>query len=175
MRGKQNVSDGIKWFRVSVVAGLIVVITLVGILIWARYDVGSGLEISLPERPEARGMLYIGDGVAQPGFFPFNQDDTIGSLLEAAGGTTNASDTGHLKLVVPVTGPTGAIQKVDINRAEKWLLEALPGIGPTLAQRIIDYRKLQGPFRNTEEITRVSGIGKSTYERMRDLITVGEY
>ena len=164
-----------KWLRVSVVAGLIVVITLVGLLIWARYDVGSGLEISLTDKPQAQGTLYIGDGVAQPGFFPFNQDDTIGSLLEAAGGTTNAADTGHLKLVVPVTGTTEAIQKIDINRAEKWVLEALPGVGPTLAQRIIDYRKLQGPFRNIEEITRVSGVGESTYERLRDLITVGEY
>jgi competence protein ComEA len=168
------VSDEAKWLRVSVVAGLIVVITLVGLLIWVRYDVGSGLEISLPDNPEVQGTLYIGDAVAQPGFFPFNQDDTIGSLLEAAGGTTNASDTGHLRLVVPVTGPTEAIQKVNINRAEKWLLEALPGVGPTLAQRIIDFRQLQGPFRNTEEITRVSGIGKSTYERLRNLITVGE-
>jgi competence protein ComEA len=164
----------IKWFRVFLIAGLIVIILVGSLLIWVRYDGGSVVQISLQDEPEIQGTLYIGDGVAQPGFFPFNQHDTISSLLQAAGGTTNASDVSHLKLIVPVTGPSQGSQKVDINRAEGWLLEALPGIGPTIAQRIIDYRKLQGPFRNPEEITRVSGISKDDYEKLKDLITVSE-
>jgi competence ComEA-like helix-hairpin-helix protein len=52
-------------------------------------------------------------------------------------------------------------------------LESLPGIGPTTAQAIIDYRTLNGPFLKTEDITNVSGIGAGTYERIKDLITVG--
>ncbi|MBI2849424.1 MAG: helix-hairpin-helix domain-containing protein, partial [Chloroflexi bacterium] len=65
-------------------------------------------------------------------------------------------------------------QKVDINRAEAWLLEALPGIGETLAKRIVDFRRKNGPFRSTEELLKVPGIGTSAYERIRGLITVGE-
>jgi comEA protein len=65
-------------------------------------------------------------------------------------------------------------QKVDINRAEAWLLEALPGIGETLAQRIIDYRQQNGAFRSISEITEVEGIGQSLYEQIKDLITVGD-
>ena len=65
-------------------------------------------------------------------------------------------------------------QKIDINRAEAWLLQALPGIGPGKAQAIIDYRQQNGGFSNIVEITEVPGIGDSIYEDIRDLITVGD-
>jgi comEA protein len=65
-------------------------------------------------------------------------------------------------------------QKIDINRAEAWLLEALPGIGPSKAQAIIDYRQQNGGFHTIIEITEVEGIGLSIYEQIKDLITVAD-
>jgi comEA protein len=65
-------------------------------------------------------------------------------------------------------------QKIDINHAEAWLLEALPGIGPSKAQAIIDYRQQNGGFKHITEITRVEGIGPAIYEQIKDLITVGD-
>lgn len=65
-------------------------------------------------------------------------------------------------------------QKIDINRAEAWLLEALPGIGPSKAQAIIAYRQQNGGFSHIAEITEVAGIGKSIYEDIQDFITVGD-
>lgn len=65
-------------------------------------------------------------------------------------------------------------QKININRAEVWLLMALPGIGETLAQRIVDYRQQNGPFRHTNELTRVAGIGTATCERIKHLISVSD-
>jgi competence protein ComEA len=65
-------------------------------------------------------------------------------------------------------------QKVNINRAEAWLLGALPGIGEVRAQAIIDYRQQNGPFRSTNELLKVAGIGTATYERIKDLITVAD-
>jgi len=65
-------------------------------------------------------------------------------------------------------------QRIDINRAEVWLLKALPDIGEVKAQAIIDYRQQNGPFRSTNEITRVAGIGTATYERIKHLITVAD-
>ncbi len=78
---------------------------------------------------------------------------------------TNASD-GVSQLSQP--------QKIDINRAEAWLLEALPGIGPSKAQAIIDYRQQHGGFSDITEIVNVAGIGRTTYENIKDLITVGD-
>ena len=60
---------------------------------------------------------------------------------------------------------------VNINTADSAALESLPGIGPSLAQRIIDHRQAQGPFERTEDIMEVPGIGEATFEGIQDLIT----
>ena len=80
-------------------------------------------------------------------------------------------------VVEPVSAPTESAvstELIDINIASQAELETLPGIGPTTAQKIIDYREENGPFQTTEELMNVSGIGPGTYERVKDLITVGE-
>ena len=61
---------------------------------------------------------------------------------------------------------------VNINTASLDELNALPGIGPNLAQRIIDYRDENGPFSTIEDIMNVSGIGTSIFEEIKGLITV---
>lgn len=60
---------------------------------------------------------------------------------------------------------------VNINSASSDELEALPGIGPTTAQKIIDYRNENGPFSTIEDIMNVSGIGPATFDEIKDLIT----
>ena len=56
---------------------------------------------------------------------------------------------------------------VNINTASKKELDALPGIGETLAQRIIDYRSANGPFSTVDELTKVKGIGAKTLEKLK--------
>lgn len=65
--------------------------------------------------------------------------------------------------------PTGLI---NINMASASQLDTLPGIGPSLAQRIIEYRETVGPFLRIEDIQNVSGIGPATFEKLKDRITV---
>lgn len=61
---------------------------------------------------------------------------------------------------------------ININTAEKEELQLLPGVGPKIAERIIEYRKNNGRFKQKEEIMEVKGIGKKRFERWKDLITV---
>jgi competence protein ComEA len=65
----------------------------------------------------------------------------------------------------------GSGDKVNLNTATVEQLDALPGIGPAIAQRIVDYRQTDGPFATPEDIMNVKGIGQATFEKLQDLIT----
>lgn len=62
--------------------------------------------------------------------------------------------------------------KVNINTATQTELESLPGIGPSIATKIIEYRKENGKFKNIEEIKKINGIGENKYKKIRELIKV---
>lgn len=80
---------------------------------------------------------------------------------------TNPSNTGASHSSHPAGGGL-----VNINTASLAELDTLDGIGPTLAQRIIDYRTANGPFRTIEDINNVSGIGDKKYEAIKNNITI---
>jgi competence ComEA-like helix-hairpin-helix protein len=63
---------------------------------------------------------------------------------------------------------------LDLNRATAAELDALPGIGPVLAGRIVARRQRQGPYRRPEDLLEVAGIRQRLFERLRPLVTVGE-
>lgn len=63
-------------------------------------------------------------------------------------------------------------EKVDLNRATEQDFEALPGIGPVLAERIVEYRQSRGTFREVDQLRHVKGIGKKKFERIRSLVGV---
>lgn len=70
--------------------------------------------------------------------------------------------------------PTPELQRININTASVELLDTLPGIGEVKAKAIVDYRNQQGPFHRIDELMNVPGIGPTTYQALRGLVTVGE-
>ncbi|MDH4359033.1 MAG: helix-hairpin-helix domain-containing protein [Candidatus Berkelbacteria bacterium] len=101
-------------------------------------------------------------------------DDLNRALEEAksqSGQTTVKTTTG--KVAGASTSNSSANQsKININTASLSQLDSLPGIGPTYAQRIIDYREANGGFQSIEEIKNIKGIGDKTFEKFKDQITI---
>jgi len=74
----------------------------------------------------------------------------------------------------PAAGATATEGRININTASAEELTALPGIGPSYAQRIVEHREKNGPFKKVEDLLNVRGIGEKTFEKIRDRLTVGK-
>lgn len=75
---------------------------------------------------------------------------------------------------VPVEELTPMREPININTATAEELQQLPGIGPVLAQAIVDYREEHGPFGSVDELLQISGIGQTKLDNIQNNITVGE-
>ena len=153
---------------------LVAIIVIGGIVVWSRYSGGQPIEIAQSPGLELQGEIYIIGAVNSPGLYPLIDGDGIEALIQAAGGITDNADLSQLKLYIPEVGEEEQPQKIDINRAEIWLLKALPGIGEAKAQAIIAYREQYGPFHNINELIKVEGIGATIHEQIKELVTVAD-
>jgi competence protein ComEA len=130
--------------------------------------------------PSTEIWVYVEGEVVTPGVYGLNKGALIADAIEAAGGFSAEADCTSVNLAATVRDGQhihiyrdGEIpQKININTAELWLLEALPGIGETLAQRIIDYRTSNGHFQEIDELMMVEGMGPKVFEQIKDKITV---
>jgi competence protein ComEA len=126
--------------------------------------------------------------VQKPGTYIIEKEATLQDLLFLAGGaTTNADpaayqvtlkvESGQAYYIAPLHDPTDvcgttALVKVGINTASKESLMTLSNIGSSLAEAIISYRQQHGSFTYLEAIMNVSGIGQSTFTRVKNYITL---
>jgi len=69
-------------------------------------------------------------------------------------------------------GGESANKKINLNQATSEELEVIPGLGPILSQKIIEYRKAKGSFRKLEDLMQVSGIGPKKFEQIKDYLTL---
>ena len=78
----------------------------------------------------------------------------------------SVSDRMEAKTVKPLSGP------IPVNSASAFELERLPGIGPAMAKRIVEYRDYHGKFSSVEELHKIKGIGVKTLQKIRPYITL---
>jgi competence protein ComEA len=161
------------WLIIAIFLSASFICGLVFLLI--RLGQAAPFEISLENtyRAPEQGEIYIGGAITRPGIYPVKTDDTIDSLLSSAGLADNA-DPNHIKIIVPTITETRQPQKVDLNRADVWLLQSLPGIGEGKAKLIADYRNKYGQFHSIDDLLKINGFGSSMLTKLKDYVTVGD-
>ena len=166
--------------RIGLIIGLLIAIIAGGVVLILKLNTASyPIEITLPT-PSQEIQVYVSGAVQTPGLYVLNEKARAADAIEAAGGFAPDADQAAVNLArnlrdgdqvqVPKTGESS--QLIDINTAEVWLLSALPGIGDTLADRIVTYRIQNGPFESIDDLKKVEGIRGATYEKLKDKITV---
>ncbi|MFF3324402.1 helix-hairpin-helix domain-containing protein [Streptomyces sp. NPDC002889] len=134
-------------------------------------------------RPTARIVVDVSGKVRRPGVLRLPAGSRVADALAAAGGVrtgTDLTDGEQVAVGVPAapgTGGTGApaaaapaAGPVSLSVATVEQLEALPGVGPVLAQHIVDYRTRNGGFRSVEELREVNGIGERRFADLENLV-----
>lgn len=167
-------------YRTPVVVLLVAVIIVGGaVFLFRQTTLSNSTEIFIsPPSPEI--TVYVEGEVVNPGVYMLEDGDRVEDAIEAAGGFTSDADRGAVNLAgslrdgdqIRVYRAGDVPQKVNLNTAEAWLLETLPGIGEVLAQRIIDYRNENGLFQQIEDLKKVAGIGPALLAKLKDKIAV---
>jgi len=139
--------------------------------------------------------IYVSGAVSHPDVYLLGPGSIVKDALQAAGGTTAEADLDRINLAIelhdqqqiyvprqgeteipvvsapqePTSAPT--LSKININIASVDELDALPGIGPAIAGRIVEYRTANGLFAVVEDIMKVKGIGPNTFAKLQNAIT----
>jgi competence protein ComEA len=167
-------------YRAPIIGLLIAVILVGGAVFLYRETCKPHADEIVISPPSSRICVYVEGEVVNPGIYTLEQGDKVVDAVEAAGGFTADADRGAVNLAaglrdgeqVHIYKIGDVPQKININTAEAWLLESLPGIGETLAQRIIDYRTANGHFQSIEDLNNVEGIGSAVFDKVKDKIAV---
>ena len=190
-----------RWLDVAL--GILAGVVLAGIALWVALP-PRGEPITLlppPPTPTRQPLVVDVEGAVQnPGVYALPPGSRVRDAIQVAGGfrmeavpevvNQAAMLTDGMWIYVPFAGtptphaatptpaPMGTMvpqqSLVNINTATAEELEALPRIGPALAQRIIEYRTEHGPFQRVDDLINVKGIGATLLEKIRPLVTVGE-
>ena len=112
--------------------------------------------ITLQEAKPTLMQVEIKGAIQNPGIYTLKRNSSISSLIQMSGGLLENSDTSRISFN-------------SINSATLEELQTLPGIGPAIAQRIMEYRK-SNTFQSLEQIQNVKGIGPAMFNKIKDKI-----
>ena len=141
--------------------------------------------------PATKLVVHVAGAVRAPGLYELTEGSRVSDAVARAGGATAKADTAAVNLAAPladgiqvlipsrVAGAAGAAagsdgasgRRVSLSSATLSDLDALPGVGPVTAQKILDYRAQHGGFSSVDDLDAISGIGPARIEQLRDLVT----
>jgi len=152
-------------------------------------------EAKITEEKTRDIIVYISGAVNKPGVFKMFNNARVMDLVTVAGGLAPEADISKINMALPIkdgmhinvvakavlvgageglvsTSKVKGSTKISINMADKSELDSLPGIGPSLADRIMEYRQANGAFSDINELKKVPGISQSKFDKIKDKITL---
>ena len=171
-------------------------VVVVAVVLVLRHLHGGGRTATIPPlrvaRPAraapAKLIVDVAGAVRRPGLYRLAAGTRIADAVARAGGATAKADLTLVNLAAPLAdgeqvlvpkrgavsssggGAPSSAGPVDLNSASLEQLDALPGIGPSTAQKILDYRQQHGPFHSVEELDAVPGIGPARIAQLKGLV-----
>ena len=176
-------------------AGLMIGLIFSGVLLLViSRPRGRPIKLLPPPTPESL-RVHVAGAVSEPGVYTLPMEAIVSQAIEAAGGPLDEAILDMVNMAaeledgqqifVPVKVDTSSetypsvpifvpasVDKININTAPAAKLETLPGIGPSLAKKIVEFREAHGPFLKIEDLLNVSGIGPAKLEEIKGLITI---
>jgi len=176
----------------AMIAGLVVVITALFVMRGSSQEVvAAPAPLEIESMAQQTLMVDVAGAVVNPGVYSLPLNARVVEAITAAGGLKKGADTSDINqarilkdgeqiYVYPAYTRSGgtsraAVRKngpIMINRATVKDFESLDGIGPVLANRIVTYRKSNGPFTAIEDLLKVPGIGQSKFAQFKEKLRV---
>lgn len=153
----------------------------------------AGLQRAAPA-PAAIVVVHVVGAVRRPGLYRLRDGSRVADAVHRAGGATRRAELAGVNLAAPLadgtqivvpsrsvagagaapssaSSPASPPAKVSLSSATLEQLDALPGVGPVTAQKILDFRQEHGAIRSVDDLDAIPGIGPARVEQLRDLVT----
>ena len=176
----------------AIIACLVIIISALFVLRGSSQEViAAPAPLEMESISQQTLMVDVAGAVVNPGVYSLPLNARVFEAIKAAGGLKKGADTSDINqarilrdgeqiYVYPTTTSSGGVARpamrkngpVMINRATVKDFESLDGIGPVLANRIVSYRKINGPFAAVEDLLKVPGIGQSKFAQFKEKLRV---
>ena len=176
----------------AMIAGLVIVITALFVMRGSSQEVvAAPAPLEIESMAQQTLMVDVAGAVVNPGVYSLPLNARVVEAIKAAGGLKKGADTSDINqarilkdgeqiYIYPAAVQSGGVAKpavrkngpIMINRATVKDFESLDGIGPVLANRIVTYRKTNGPFTAIEDLLKVPGIGQNKFAQFKEKLRV---
>ena len=169
-----------------VLAAIALAVLFAGAMLF--HDTEEAVPLDAGARPaeEQQITVYVSGAVVKPGVVAMRKTERVEQAIAVCGGVLPQADLTNVNLAQPLkdgmqirvperadAGGSAAKMaesdgKIHINTADEKKLDELPGVGPVMAKRIVEYRNEHGPFESVDDLTKIRGIGEEKLAKIRE-------